>query len=195
MRHSIRGVLIVLVATGLLATFATARAITRFPSTITSGAFDCAIVLGAAVHGLKPSPVFQARIDHAIDLHQKGIVSHLIFTGGKSPHALIAESESAKTEALAQGVPHAAILTETLSRTTLQNLQESARIMQNRGLNSAVIVSDPLHLRRACTMAADLGIQAVPSATPATRYQTWRSKLPFLFRECYFTLHYQIFHQ
>jgi uncharacterized SAM-binding protein YcdF (DUF218 family) len=139
--------------------------------------------------------VFQARIDHAIDLHQKGMVSHLIFTGGKSAHALLAESEVAKAEAQARGIPAASILIETISRTTLQNLRESARLMQTHHLKSAVIVSDPLHLRRACTMAADLGIQAVPSATPATRYQTWRTRLPFLLRECYFTLHYHIFNQ
>lgn len=184
-----------LLAAGLIVAVATSWAITRFPSTITCGAYDCAIVLGAAVHGSKPSPVFQARIDHAIDLHQKGMVSHLIFTGGKSAHALLAESEVAKAEAQARGIPAASILIETISRTTLQNLRESARLMQTHHLKSAVIVSDPLHLRRACTMAADLGIQAVPSATPATRYQTWRTRLPFLLRECYFTLHYHIFNQ
>jgi uncharacterized SAM-binding protein YcdF (DUF218 family) len=195
MMRRVRGIFCVLLAAGLLAVVATSRAIICFPSTITSGAYDCAIVLGAAVHGSKPSPVFQARIDHAIDLHQKGIVSHIIFTGGKSAHALVAESEAAQSEAQARGVPAASILIEALSRTTLQNLRESSRLMQTRHLKSAVIVSDPLHLRRGCTMAADLGIQAVPSATPATRYQTWRTRLPFLIRETYFTLHYHLFKQ
>ena len=195
MKARAQRIVFALVAATVLAAVATASAIAHFPSTVTSGAYDCGIVLGAAVHGSKPSPVFQARIDHAIDLHQKGIVSHLIFTGGKSAHALVAESEAAKSEAQARGVPSASILIETLSRTTLQNLRESSRLMQTHHLKSAVIVSDPLHLRRACAMAADLGIQAVPSATPVTRYRTWRTQFPFLLREVYFTLHYQIFHQ
>lgn len=184
-----------LAATALLAGIATASAINRFPTTLTSGTYDCAIVLGAAVYGSKPSPVFQSRIDHAVDLHRNGIVSHLIFTGGKATNASFSESEAAKVEAQSKGVPATSISIETISRTTLQNLREAANIMHARKFNSAVIVSDPLHLRRACTMATDLGITATPSASPTTRYKTWRTKLPFLIRETYFTLHYQIFNQ
>ncbi len=187
--------LILAAAAALSLAIATAAAIIRFPTTVTSGTYDCAIVLGAAVHGTKPSPVLQSRIDHAIDLRQNGIVSHLIFTGGKSANASFSESEAAKVEALSRGVSVTSISIETISRTTLQNLREAAVIMHARNYNSAVIVSDPYHLRRACNMANNLGIKATPSATPTTRYKTWRTKLPFLLRETYFTLHYQLFNQ
>lgn len=42
---------------------------------------DAAIVLGAAVWGDKPSPVFQGRIDHALWLYKHQYVDKLIFTG------------------------------------------------------------------------------------------------------------------
>ena len=42
---------------------------------------DVAIVLGAAVFTDKPSPVFAARIDHAVELYNSGRVKGVIFTG------------------------------------------------------------------------------------------------------------------
>ena len=44
---------------------------------------DCAIVLGAAAYGNKPSPVFAERINHAVELHRSGTVKYLLFTGGR----------------------------------------------------------------------------------------------------------------
>jgi uncharacterized SAM-binding protein YcdF (DUF218 family) len=184
-----------LATTAFLAGIATADAIARFPTAVSLNNHDCAIVLGAAVHGSKPSPVLQSRVDHAIDLYRKGIVSHLIFTGGKSNPSSLSESEASKAEAISRGVSANSISIEAISRTTLQNLREASKIMNARNYNSAVIVSDPYHLRRACTMATNLGIKATPSATPTSRYKTWRTKIPFLLRETYFTLHYQLFNQ
>lgn len=62
--------------------------------------------------------------------------------------------------------------------------------MALNGFNDAVLVSDPLHLRRAAAMADRLGIDAVTSPTPTTRYKSLPKKLGFLFREVLF---YQFF--
>jgi uncharacterized SAM-binding protein YcdF (DUF218 family) len=43
---------------------------------------DAIIVLGAAAYDAKPSPVFEERIRHGIDLYKRGIAPTLIFTGG-----------------------------------------------------------------------------------------------------------------
>jgi uncharacterized SAM-binding protein YcdF (DUF218 family) len=92
----------------------------------------------------------------------------------------------ARAYALKRGVPADAILTETLSRTTKQNLVEARRLMRAEGLESALIVSDPLHMKRAMRMAGGVGIEAAPSPTPTSRYRSWRSKAGFLLREVYF---------
>ena len=68
------------------------------------GPADAAIVLGAAVWEDAPSPVFAARLDHAITLYHQGRVHALIFTGGVGEGDILAESEVARTYALAQGV-------------------------------------------------------------------------------------------
>jgi uncharacterized SAM-binding protein YcdF (DUF218 family) len=167
--------------------------IVNYGSTIASGRYDCAIVLGAEVNGSTPSPVFQARIDHGIALYRAGIVRHLIFTGGVGDRAQIAESVAARNVALASGIPDRAISIETVSRTTLENLIASRQIMHDRQLTTAIVVSDPLHLRRSCDLASGLGISVTPSGTPSTRYVSLSTKLPFLLREIYFTVRYWLF--
>ncbi len=153
---------------------------------------DCIIVLGAAAYGEKPSPVFEERIKHAIGLFQEGEASTIIFTGGRGDGASHAESEVGASFAVSEGVNKTAILTETRSRTTYQNLVEAKALMDSAGLKSAIIVSDPLHLKRASVMADDLGISAVTSPTPTSRYRSLRTKLGFLVREVYFYNHYAV---
>jgi uncharacterized SAM-binding protein YcdF (DUF218 family) len=82
------------------------------------------------------------------------------------------------------------IYIEEKSRTTQQNIAEAAALMKVHNLKSAIIVSDPLHMKRAMMMADDLGIEAVSSPTPTTRYRSLRTKLGFLLRELYFVHHY-----
>jgi len=147
---------------------------------------DCAIVLGAAAYGSKPSPVFAERINHAVALYQAGTVKYLLFTGGSVIEADQAESAVARSHAIAAGVPAAAIFTESRSRTTAQNLIEAKEVMREQGLKTAVIVSDPLHLKRAASMAGNLGIDAVTSPTPTSRYRTWKVKAGFLMREVFY---------
>ena len=81
-------------------------------------------------------------------------------------------------------------LTERRSRTTQQNLAEAKLLMDAHGLRSAILVSDPLHMRRAMWMARELGIAAVSSPTPTTRYRSLKTKLRFLRHELYYWHHY-----
>jgi uncharacterized SAM-binding protein YcdF (DUF218 family) len=147
---------------------------------------DVAIVLGAAVYGERPSPVFEERIRHGINLYKEGKVRKLLFTGGRGEGARFAESTVAREYALVRGVPGDAILTEAASRTTKQNLAEARLLMQRHDLGRAALVTDPLHIKRSLRMAEALDIAALPAPTPTSRYRTWRSKSGFLLREIYF---------
>ena len=66
-------------------------------------------------------------------------------------------------------------------------------IMESEDLSTAILVSDPLHMKRSMMMAKDYKIEAFSSPTPTTRYQTTRTKLPFLARETFFYVGYQIY--
>lgn len=152
---------------------------------------DAAIVLGAAVWDGKPSPVFKGRIDHALWLYEHQYVNKLIFTGGKGSEQEPAESEVAREYAIAHGVPDADILVETVSAITEENLSQSQMVGDRFGLSTYLIVSDPLHMKRAMTMAEDLGMKANPSPTTQSAYRSLRSKIPFLLREMFYYVGYQ----
>ena len=150
-------------------------------------------MLGAAVYDAQPSPVFAERLNHAASLYRSGRVKLLVLTGGKGEGARLSESAVAKRYLQAKGVPANAMLTEERSHTTRQNLVEARRLLSGKPAASVLIVSDPLHMRRALAMAKDLGLPAQASPTPTSRYRSWRAKLPFLLRELYFLHHYWLF--
>ncbi|VTR55183.1 DUF218 domain [Actinobacillus pleuropneumoniae] len=153
---------------------------------------DAAIVLGAAVWEGKPSPVFQGRIDHALWLYDQQYVEKLIFTGGRGSDDEVAESEAAKQYAIEHGVPERDILVETTSEITEQNLYYADKIGDAAGLSSYLIVSDPLHMKRAMVMAEDMGLEANPSPASRSAYRSVRSKLPFLGREVFYYIGYHL---
>jgi uncharacterized SAM-binding protein YcdF (DUF218 family) len=126
---------------------------------------DAIVVMGAAQYDGRPSPLFAARLDHAIALYHTGIARRLIVTGGKQEGDRTTEAASARAYAIGHGVPGKAILVEETSRTTLQSIRGVAGLMRAQGLESAVFVSDPSHMLRVLRMASDEGIQAFGSPT------------------------------
>lgn len=153
---------------------------------------DAAIVLGAAIRGDQPSPVFRERIRHGIDLYRAGRVKKLVFTGGYGEGARLAEASVAYRYAVRRGIPVSGMLVETRSRTTQQNLAEAAALLRDGNLRTALVVSDPLHLKRALAMARDQGIDASGAPTPTSMYRSWPSRAGFLLRELYFYNHYLV---
>jgi uncharacterized SAM-binding protein YcdF (DUF218 family) len=151
---------------------------------------DGIIVLGAAVWKSQPSPVFRERINHAIELYKSGYASVIIFTGGKDDNNRLAESEVAKQYAVVRGIPANDILVETVSKTTEQNLYYAKQLASDHRLATLIIVSDPLHMKRAMLIAKDMGLQAYSSPTPTTRYRSWETQLEFLIREVYYYQRY-----
>ena len=148
---------------------------------------DAIIVLGAAAYDAKPSPVFEERIRHGIDLYRRGLAPKLIFTGGYGGvGARFSESQVARRYALRQGVPDKAILIESLSRNTHDNLRQASLLMQQHQLHDVIVVSDPLHMARALRISKELGIRAVGSPTPTSRFRTFATRWRFLLQEVYF---------
>lgn len=153
---------------------------------------DVIIVLGASVDDGSPSPVFRERLNHGIWLYQNGYAEKLILTGGVSDGNTKSDARIAAEYVKALGIPEEDILLEECSTITQENIRNAKGIMESHGFSSAILVSDPLHMKRAMCMAADYGMDAVSSPTPTTRYQSLKTKVPFLARETFFYLGYQI---
>lgn len=157
-----------------------------YGNTSTDVKADAAIVLGAAVWSTDVSPVFRERINHALDLYRRGKVRKLIFTGGQGNKSEPTEAAAARAYAIENGIPANDILVEESSHTTFENVVNAKQLADAHGFRKVLVVSDPLHMKRAVTMARDIGLEAYPSPTPTTRYQGWRSQVGSLAHETYY---------
>ncbi|HWZ61341.1 MAG TPA: YdcF family protein [Gemmatimonadaceae bacterium] len=135
------------------------------------------VVLGAAQYVGHPSPVLRARLDHAIALWRAGLAPVLIVTGGRGPRDTTSEGEASHTYALRQGVPDTAILIETHGRTTVESMRAVADMMHDRGMSTAILVSDPFHMLRLKVLASRLGITPYTSPTRTSPISANRAKL------------------
>jgi len=170
----------------------TAARIYRYSNVAVDKQADAAVVLGAAVWSQNVSPVFRERINHAVDLYRKGKVRKLIFTGGQGNSNEPTEAAAASSYAQANGIPIQDILVEQKSHTTFENIVYAKQLADANNLRTVLIVSDPMHMKRAMTMARDVGLTAYPSPTPTTRYVSWRTQLSELVRETFYYLGYLI---
>ena len=152
---------------------------------------DAAIVLGAAADESGPSPVFRERINHGVWLYQQGYVKTLILTGGTAEGNNRSDAAIGAAYAVEQGMPPEALLLEETSTITEENLKNTAELMEREGLSTALIVSDPLHMKRAMLLAQDASLTAYTSPTPTTRYQSLWPKLKFWGRELFFYVGYR----
>jgi uncharacterized SAM-binding protein YcdF (DUF218 family) len=156
--------LVVALGGGLLTLFATYR-IWEQGSRDDARPAGAIVVLGAAQYDGRPSPVFAARLDHAIQLFEDGYAPRFVVTGGKQAGDRMTEAEAARDYAIARGVPAGAILMEDRGRTTLGSLDSVAAMLADRDVHDAIFVSDPTHMLRVLRIARDAGLTAWGSPT------------------------------
>jgi len=123
------------------------------------------VVLGAAQYAGKPSPVLRARLDHALDLWNRHLASLLILTGGTGSGDTTSEAAVGRKYAKKHGVPDSAILVENEGRTTSESMRAVAGMLEVRGLQSALLVSDPFHMLRLRILAKRFGFTPYTSPT------------------------------
>lgn len=131
---------------------------------------DAIIVLGCAVYGKNPSPFFKERLNEAIKLYKEGLGKYIIVSGGKGLGEDISEAEAGNGYLLKNGIPDNTILKDDKSYSTLQNLENSKKIMDQKSLKTAIIVSNKFHLKRASIIAKEAGINASYSGVFVKRY-------------------------
>ena len=176
----------------ILSAIITAVSIAQYGKLDEKAHCDVAIILGAATSGEKVSPVYRERINHGIWLFENGYVDYLILTGGVGKGNEKSDAYVAKQYVIEKGVPEQVILIEEKSKITEENLEYAKEIMDAFSMDTAIIVSDPLHMKRAMLMAKDYGIEACSSPTPTTMYKSAKTQIPFLAREVFFYIGYSI---
>ena len=137
------------------------------------------VVLGAAQYAGKPSPVLKARLDHALDLWNRHLATLLILTGGTGSGDTTSEAAVGRSYARKHGVPDSAILVESEGRTTSASMRAVAGMLEVRGLQSALLVSDPFHMLRLRILARRFGFTPYTSPTQTSpispnREERWK---------------------
>ncbi|MFI6869126.1 YdcF family protein [Nocardia sp. NPDC050406] len=156
---------------------------------------DAIVVLGAAQYDGTPSTVFEARLDQAYNLFQKGVAPLVVTVGGKQMGDNYTEAASGKNYLKSRGIPADRILAVETGSDTLKSVEAVAQALQARGKTSTVLVSDPWHSLRTRTMARDAGLEAwtAPTRTGPAVY-TRESQAHGIFRETFALLWYRISH-
>ncbi len=128
-------------------------------------ATDAIVVLGAAQYNGKPSPVLEARLDHAKVLYRQSVAPRIVTVGGKQPGDRFTEAGTGLMYLTRNGVPAADVSAVTVGHDTKDSLLAVARMADREGWRSVTLVSDPAHMARVAAIAKHLGFQAHLSPT------------------------------
>lgn len=125
---------------------------------------DVAIVLGNTVESDgRPSPRLRARLDKAAELYRGGLFRHVIVSGGTGVEGFN-EAEVMKTYLINQGVPEDSIIADGEGLTTSLTARNAARVMKERGWQSALVVSQYFHVPRTRLAVESYGVRPVYGA-------------------------------
>jgi uncharacterized SAM-binding protein YcdF (DUF218 family) len=126
---------------------------------------DAIVVLGARVQADgQPGPDLRSRTLHGVRLFQLGLAPLLICTGGYQNDRLSAAAV-ARDLAIARGVPANQILLAEGSMTTEEDASSTGQLLLDRGLETVLLVSHPLHLERARILFESQSIMVYTSPT------------------------------
>jgi uncharacterized SAM-binding protein YcdF (DUF218 family) len=130
---------------------------------------DAIVVFGAAEYAGKPSPVFRARLDHALQLFQEGIASVVITTGGSGADPDFSEGGVGRDYLLKHGVPEKNLIAETQGSDTAHSAERVGVILRTNHMNSCVAVSDQYHVFRIRKLLEHEGIVTHVAPRPDSR--------------------------
>ena len=137
---------------------------------------DAIVVLGAAEYRGKPSPVLEARLNHALLLWLQHEAPYIITTGGAGGDPLFTEGGVGRAYLSKHGVPPENIIVENQGSSTVQSIVGVAEIMERMKLGSCIVVSDGYHIFRVKRMLQARGLKVYGSPRPSVPVTGWRGK-------------------
>ncbi len=149
---------------------------------------DVIIVLGAAEYRGRPSPVLEARLNHALFLYLQGMAPLILTTGGAGGDPVYTESEVGRTYLSRRGVPSESILVEAEGESTAHSTAAAAEMMRRRGLHSCIVVSDGYHIYRVKKMLEFRGLEVYGSPRPSVPKSGLQQQVLYFRQAVAFTL-------
>lgn len=178
MKRIIAGLSLVILVLLLGYLFHVAREIEQQSTVDEAQPADVILVLGAAEYRGRPSPVLQARLNHALLLYLQHQAPYILTTGGAGGDPDFTEAQVGRDYLIQHGVRSEAIITEEGS-TTAQSVGAAAETMHRMNLQSCIVVSDGYHIYRVKRLmqAQQITVFGSPRPTLGTplnsRQRTW----------------------
>ena len=146
---------------------------------------DAAVVFGAAAYSEdNPSYTLLVRTVKAAELYKKGLVKFVIVSGDNI------EPDEMKKILLDRGVDSKKIILDKLGTNTLLTVKNAKKILSEKGLSGAIMVSSDYHLARICLFIKREGIEYF--GTPA-KSRFFPKIIYYYFREVIALMYYFIF--
>jgi uncharacterized SAM-binding protein YcdF (DUF218 family) len=179
-RLVLRGVLALLVlgAAYFVVTFAQVLMASRGGDV---GEAEAIVVLGAAQYDGRPSPVFQARLDHAVGEQLGGVAPVVVVTGGRREGDRFTEASAAAGYLIRAGIPEGALRLESDGSSSWESLAAAARFLRAEGITDVVLVSSPYHALRTEHIAAEVGLDG--HASPSEETEGFGGRVGHLVKE------------
>jgi len=108
---------------------------------------DCIVVFAGGVgESGRVGQGYEERVGYAVELYQKGYAGQMIFSSGYK--YFLEEASVMKAVAISLKMPENAIILEDKAMNTYENVRFTKEILDNRKMNSILLVSSPYHMRR-----------------------------------------------
>ena len=128
---------------------------------------DVIIVLGAQVKADgTPSVALERRLTAALETYRAN-PQVIICCGAQGGNEPAAEGDVMRAWLLERGVAQSDVIAETKSVNTRENLGYARKIMEQRGLSQALIVTSDYHVARALALCRQVGIEATGKGSPS----------------------------
>lgn len=132
---------------------------------------DYIVILGAALHGERMSMTLSSRMDTALRYINAHPNIRIVVSGGRGMGESISEAEAMKRFLVANHISENRILKEEKSTSTIENLQNSKNIIENKERRQApqiMLVTNDFHMFRAKMLAGREGLRTygIPAQTP-----------------------------
>ncbi|MEA5116728.1 MAG: YdcF family protein [Propionicimonas sp.] len=133
------------------------------------------VALGSGLIEGRVPPLLAQRLDGAHRTWDEAVAAGaqpvIVTSGGRGPDEPRPEAEAMAEYLVEHGTPPAAILTETESRTTQQNLANTAQLLAERGITGPVaVVTNNYHAFRAALMMRSAGVAGYALGAPTADY-------------------------
>ena len=144
---------------------------------------DAIVVFGAAEYAGRPSPVYRARLDHALELFKRGLAPIVITTGGAAGDPDYSEGGVGRDYLLRRGIAERNLIAETQGADTAQSAERVAVIMRANHMQACVAVSDEYHVFRVRHLLEHEGVKVYVAPRQDSRPRTHLQRAIAVLRE------------